>query len=398
MSNIKTKLKIAARTDVGKVRDHNEDNFIVCSNLDKKEWLFDNQKILAQDRSGSLLVVADGMGGMNAGEVASKIAIEAIRNYFDEKISSELVISPPFIINVLKGAVQAANKEIFSHEKQYPETEGMGTTIVVAWITGNQLYCTWCGDSRCYIFNPDLMTDNPRVKYFLDEKRQVTGNLAQVSKDHSFVQELIDKGKITIEQAFYHPSNNIITKSLGGDERVMPEIFSCEIQKGDRILLCSDGLCGMLMDEQIVEIIQNQPDVNQCVAALVDAANESGGNDNITAVMAVIVETAPAASGARRSSSKRFLIPLLLAIITVTAYGLLREKKSDHLFVSSPVSFVTATGDTIVVKNTDTLSVARSEAFSLTIIATDSVGLVADGRRQISLKKGDSLFIRQEDR
>jgi serine/threonine protein phosphatase PrpC len=268
MSDKKLKLQMVAKTDVGRVRDHNEDNFIVTDNY-SKEWIVP-QAIYANSTHGTIMVVADGMGGLNAGEVASQITVDSVKEYFNTLIPhkfSELVLQ-----NNLISAILYAHKQIISFSKINVETEGMGTTAVLAQVYENKLFVAWSGDSRCYLFR--------------------NNKLIQITKDHSYVQSLFDEGKITKEQAFYHPQSNIITQSLGDKDRPPVPSFAMEyLYKNDIIILCSDGLNAMIEDATIESIISNyQNDINYCSELLIQAANDAGGNDNITIILNQVIE------------------------------------------------------------------------------------------------------------
>ena len=263
------KYKIAALTHTGEVRDHNEDNFIVNPNIEHKEWLFDSRKVYVPTKLGAVWVVADGMGGTNAGEVASEIAVNSVKEAFqDEDRVKELWQVPrSFIEDVM---IQANNK-IILHGEENLETAQMGTTLVVCWLIKDTLHVSWVGDSRAYLFR--------------------NNTLSPLSKDHSLVQEMVDAGKLTEEQAFYHPSNNIITQSLGGGEdKLKPGYKKVKLYKGDSILLCSDGLNGMLLDIQIEEFLLKKDSPQKMADQLIKAALKAGGHDNITLILAEVIE------------------------------------------------------------------------------------------------------------
>lgn len=267
--------KMAAKTNVGLERQNNEDNFQVSANLDTVPMQWVNNQQYTLGNRGALMVVADGMGGMNAGEVASQIAIDTVRNCFTpENITDEVVKTRFTIEKFMKDVIISADQRIKDYAKAYPESRGMGTTIVIAWLFDGNLYVSWVGDSRAYIYNQD------------------TG-LFQVSKDHSFVQQLVDEGKITEEDAFDYPDSNIITRSLSdATPKVQPECLLSpqKLCDGDIILLCSDGLCGMIRDQETEQIIaQNQTDMTQCVDTLIQAALDAGGADNCTVALCQIL-------------------------------------------------------------------------------------------------------------
>lgn len=273
MSNRSMKIQIGARTDVGRQRQHNEDNYVVCPDLKEDQWFFDNRKPIDVGNLGSLLVVADGMGGTNAGEVASELAIEAIKDYFSKNLSNSDTGSQFSIRTFLKKAILTAQDRIVNHQQENPSTVGMGTTIVMVWLLGSEAHVAWVGDSRCYRFDQERLLDS-------------------LSKDHSYVQELVDKGEINEEQAFYHPDGNIISQSLGDPEMSpQPSLAHFPIEEGQKIMLCSDGLNSMLKDEEIQSVFTSESNVNSCTGRLVELANEAGGYDNITVVMTEIMKT-----------------------------------------------------------------------------------------------------------
>lgn len=246
-------LRVAAKTDIGRKRTNNEDNCYTATNA-----------------VGTLLVVADGMGGMNAGEVASKIAVDTAAEYFvADRISDDMVASSASIEKFMKSVVTEADRRIKSSTDE--ASRGMGTTIVMAWIIGDKARVCWCGDSRAYAFNP------------------VYG-LRRVSKDHSYVQALVDSGAISAEQAFDYPDSNIITRCLcDAEDKAEPDYTEYPLHNSDIILLCSDGLCGMLRDSEMQSIMAAEPDdVAKCVDNLITAALDAGGKDNVTAVAARI--------------------------------------------------------------------------------------------------------------
>ena len=276
MSNIK--FKIAAKTDVGRVRKNNEDNLQAASDLTTApmKWVNDMECDLGD--KGALLVVADGMGGMNAGEVASEIAIATIREFFSpDRITPEVIGTQVGIETFMKKSIQDADAKIKQAASQNPEHKGMGTTIVIAWLLDGKLYVAWCGDSRAYIFN------------------KING-LRQISKDHSYVQTLVDKGKITKEDAFDYPDSNIITRCLSdSDQKARPDIIAnpIDVCNGDIILLCTDGLCGMIRDHEIEQIlIENGDNLSDCSDKLIEAACEASGDDNITVALCKVLSGA----------------------------------------------------------------------------------------------------------
>ena len=266
------KISIAATTDIGKERSNNEDTFLICPELSLQNWSQnDTSSYIQLDKYGSVLIFADGMGGPQAGEVASSIAIESIQHYFTPDKYENAIISGNFnevLSASIKNADDAINRKILDD----PDTSGMGTTIVVCWIIDKAAHIAWCGDSRCYVYNP------------------ISG-LKLLTKDHSLVQELIDKGEITEKEAFTHPNNNVITKGLGDfDTRPVPDIVTYKIKTNDTLLLCSDGLSGYCTNAEIEKVLNtNYKDIKKCRDELLKLALNAGGYDNICIGLASLI-------------------------------------------------------------------------------------------------------------
>lgn len=262
--------RITAKTDVGLVRDHNEDNFIVCPDLAAGEWRFDDTRDYVPDEKGAVWVVADGMGGTNAGEVASNIAVEHVKKTFNELRAAGLP-SMEASGDVLARTLIAANKAIAEHARKDPSSQGMGTTAVMGWLRGNHLHVSWVGDSRAYLFR--------------------NARLHRISRDHSLVQQLVDNGTITEEQAFHHPQSNIILQSLGdGSSDLAPGHAEAVLAKDDVVMLCTDGLNGMVMDADMEAILHTGGALDEVAEKLIAAAKAAGGHDNITVVLARVLD------------------------------------------------------------------------------------------------------------
>lgn len=229
-------------TDIGNVRKYNQDYSLECDdpigNLD------------------NLYVVCDGLGGRNAGEYASSTAAE---NFFDIVEASELE-NP---LAIFKEAITEVNEIVFE-EGQEPEYKGMATTLVAATIMDGVVYVANVGDSRAYIVGDEM---------------------TQITWDHSYVGELMRRGKITKEEARFHNKNNVITRAIGAEETVEPDYFQVELEKGEIILLCTDGLYNMLSERTIQAVINARGSLRAKAEKLVDLANEAGGKDNIAAVL-----------------------------------------------------------------------------------------------------------------
>ena len=305
-----TLIRLTARTDKGEVRYHNEDNFLIGSNLSTQDWTVRDEVFEASD-AGSLLIVADGMGGANAGEVASQIAVDEVKNYFSKSYTPE---SEKDYFNCLESALFQGHKAIIKHAFDNPECEGMGTTLLLVWVVGTRAYIGWSGDSRCYKYHP-----NEGIQILID--------------DHSLVWEMVKKGELTEDEAAVHDERHIITQSLGTESYPpKPEFRSVELIQGDRLLLCSDGLNSMLLDSQIKAVLDQSDDITHNARQLIEAANKAGGEDNITVVMYELVEVDdPTAIEMNRLSRNPYQAPeksltnwvwILLLVLLVVAAGL----------------------------------------------------------------------------
>ncbi|MCQ2478627.1 MAG: Stp1/IreP family PP2C-type Ser/Thr phosphatase [Clostridia bacterium] len=241
-------MQICSGMDKGKVRATNQDAF-------KTEML---------DGNTCLAVVCDGMGGANAGNVASSTAVKSIVRYVSNSYRKDF--DGFKISDLLKNAVISANIELYGMSVSNPSYKGMGTTVVAAIIKDNVAYICNVGDSRAYLVN---------------------GELTQITKDHSVVQSLIESGKLTAEQARVHPDKNVITKALGVDENILPDNFVQELCLGDTILICTDGLTNYVEPEDILKILKKN-EVKKVADTLIDTANSNGGGDNITVVTVTV--------------------------------------------------------------------------------------------------------------
>lgn len=264
---------IAAKCDKAG-RAQNQDNYWVCPNLDniQDSSTIGNDADVELSSKGALMVVADGMGGMKSGEKASEFVIEGIKAKF-RNIPNDILNDDNAITSFIKNAIIEADQSIKEYAKVHRESEGMGSTIVLLWILGEKAYCAWCGDSRIYCYNPQ-------------------NTLVRLSHDHSYVQSLVDDGKITDDDAFDHPDGNIITRSLGDSgEKASPETKIYPIHRRDVFLLCSDGLCGLLNDAKIDSILaDNCTSSKDALAALWKEGEKEGWSDNATIEVVCITE------------------------------------------------------------------------------------------------------------
>lgn len=257
-----------SRTDVGLVRDHNEDSLVV---------------------SPPLFAVADGMGGHAAGEVASEVAVQVLSQHTPSVADGD----------DLARAVVAANRAVIRAAREGLGREGMGTTMTAAMLDGNKLVVAQVGDSRAYLLH--------------------RGALQRITRDHSLMADYIESGKITEEEAKTHPQRSVITRALGSDPNTLPDIYEMNVAPGDKLLLCSDGLSGMVDDPLLESTLARIDDPQRCADILVDQAISAGGVDNITAVV-VNVEGGAAAAVAkeeRRGKLGVIAIIVMLALILI---------------------------------------------------------------------------------
>lgn len=236
-------MKAYAKTDIGAKRQTNQD-YVFCS-------------MQPVGSLPNLFIVADGMGGHKAGDLASKYTVEKFVEYVRECQAENQ-------ISIIEGAVREANAALMKKAKESIDYEGMGTTLVVATFYKDSIYIANVGDSRLYIVNNEIQ---------------------QITRDHSLVEEMISLGEIDRSNARTHEKKNIITRAIGVDSEVMADFFEVEYSKGDIILMCSDGLSNMIEDRDIKSIINQGNDLEKIGNELIDTANENGGKDNISVVL-----------------------------------------------------------------------------------------------------------------
>ncbi len=253
--NTVDRVRTCALTDVGKVRELNEDSLAAV------ESVIDS---LVRPRAQYLYVVADGMGGAAAGEVASAIAVDTIAGEVNQALAAGAASD---LVQVLVGALEAANRAVLDYQADHPEARGMGSTAVAALIRPPEAAISWVGDSRAYLLEGQA--------------------LRQLSKDHSLVQRLVDIGQITPEEARHHEHKNVITRSLGARRQgpAGAEGLALRLKRGDRMLLCSDGLVVHVDDSEIGRIMERYNDPRQAARELIAAANAGGGTDNISVIV-----------------------------------------------------------------------------------------------------------------
>lgn len=239
-------VEVFGLSDVGCIRELNEDCYCICGFGDNSERGF--------------CILADGMGGHNAGEVASQNAVKLIA----EEMNRLLESGEKEIPGQLSRAVSAANTGVYTMASENPIHRGMGTTVVTAFIDDGTAYVANVGDSRAYAVRDD--------------------EIVQITTDHSVVSELVMRGTITKEEARLHPQKNIITRAVGTDKSVRTDIFEYNYSPGDVMIICSDGLSTMLDDNRILEIIKSKKTSEDTVNSLISAAKDEGGLDNITVI------------------------------------------------------------------------------------------------------------------
>jgi len=237
-------MRAIAVTDVGKKRTMNQD------------FVFQSKTPVGN--LPNLFIVADGMGGHKAGDYASRYTVEAIRKFIETSDETNPV-------KLLREAIERANRDILKKAAQNIEYEGMGTTLVAATIIRGYTYIANVGDSRLYIVNRD--------------------EIHQITRDHSLVEEMVRMGEIRREEARFHPDKNIITRAIGAGYDVKVDFFGHKLRRGDRILLCSDGLSNMLEDDEMLEIVNSREEIARTAGELINRANTYGGKDNISVVL-----------------------------------------------------------------------------------------------------------------
>jgi serine/threonine protein phosphatase PrpC len=255
-------------TDVGRVREHNEDNFLVAQLTAGKRGKSGEVFSGPMEQRGLSLVVADGMGGAAAGEVASQMAVDTIHGELAGADLGGTIRSEEAVIALLEGAINKANEQIFKKGQESKDHQGMGTTLTAAMVLGDSLYLSQVGDSRGYLLRK--------------------GKLVQMTRDQSLIGQLIEEGTLTEEQAEKLGGKNIILQALGVEESLKIDSKRYDILRGDTLLLCSDGLSGMAPDAKLEEILNAEPDLAKAAKMLIEAANAGGGKDNITCILARI--------------------------------------------------------------------------------------------------------------
>ena len=243
-------MQAAGVSDTGLTRNLNQDAILVC-----------NEPL---GPLPNLFIVADGMGGHKAGEIASKTSVETITKYITEFKGQEFVLQDNYL-DLIVSAIQEANKNVYNMSESDPEKKGMGTTLIACTITKEKIIMAHVGDSRGYCLTND--------------------KILQITADHTYVEEMVQAGQITAEQASQHPSRHVITRAVGTYGPLEVDGIVRPIEDTTAVLICSDGLSDMMNDDKIKEIVNSQGFVQDRAKQLIDEANSKGGHDNITAII-----------------------------------------------------------------------------------------------------------------
>ena len=335
--------QFGSRTDIGCVREQNEDSLIVTP---------------------PLFVVADGMGGHAAGEVASEICVKTVAECAPKHADAE----------ELGQAVEQANRDIITAALTGEGREGMGTTCTAAMLEADKLVIAQVGDSRAYLLHG--------------------GKLSQITRDHSLMANMIESGQITPEEARFHPNRSVITRALGNDPDMVPDLYEIRVEAGDRLMLCSDGLTSMVEDADIEAIMNRVADPQRCAAALVNEAIAAGGTDNVTVVVANAIGLG---DKARRKVKRRtfitvtFVILLLIGIIAAAAWG-------GYTYLHNTAYLTEEDGKVAVYRGVpgDVLGFSYSELVVVSNVAVDDLPpsaaeRIREGMRVSSVEEAEEL-------
>lgn len=342
-------ISFGSRTDIGYVRDHNEDSLIIIP---------------------PLFAVADGMGGHEAGEIASEITVNTLAELAPSHLDAE----------GLTAAVEAANYNVMKAPRQGIGRDGMGTTLTAAMLEGERLLIAQVGDSRAYLLHK--------------------GHLQQITRDHSLMADLIEAGQITPEEARVHPNRSVITRAIGSDIHMRPDIYELNVDAGDRILLCSDGLSSMISNNAIESIMRRQSDAQHCADELVTAALENGGADNVTVVVADVPGFSEVREKKRAHKSRVFYIGLAIALVAVIfAAGF-----GGYAFISNSAYLIEENGKVSVYRGTpdDFMGIKLSTLDHTTNVDVDKLqpgvaNRIKEGLSVSSIDEANSLIAGYEE-
>jgi protein phosphatase len=260
------RVSVFGKTDLGRTRDHNEDTFLVADLSSGHASLQPDVRDHVIGPRGSLFMVADGMGGAAAGELASQMAVDLIYRHLSSVWAVDPDNSEERFAFRMREALERANQHIHDYAKEHAEVRGMGTTATVAGVYGGGLWLAQIGDSRGYLARD--------------------GEVIQLTKDQSLMQRLVDAGELTEEEAEQSERRNIILQALGPDPKVKVDLTHQPLRRGDTLVICSDGLSSLVRRDEIGDLLRDHDDLATACSALIDLANERGGPDNITVVIA----------------------------------------------------------------------------------------------------------------
>jgi protein phosphatase len=259
-------VNVFGKTDVGRTREHNEDSFVVADLSSGNATLQPEVRQHVAGPRGSLFMIADGMGGAAAGEIASAMATEVVLEEMQRMWVEGVDRSPEAFARAMKHAAKTANSKINSYALSHPEYRGMGTTATIAGLLGDTIYVAQIGDSRGY-----LIRDSVGI---------------QITKDQSLMQKLVEAGELTEEEAEHSERRNIILQALGPEASIKVDLTHQRLRKGDTLVLCSDGLSTQINRDRITDIVSHEKELTAACKKLIDAANANGGPDNITVIVA----------------------------------------------------------------------------------------------------------------
>ena len=255
---------VFGKTDVGRTREHNEDSFVVADLNTMNATLQPEVRTHHPGKLGSLFMVADGMGGAAAGEIASAMATEVVLQELDTRWRGATKHDTETFARAIKAATETANARINRYAAEHPENRGMGTTATIAGFLGDTLYLAQVGDSRAYLVR--------------------NGVALQITKDQSLMQKLVEAGELTVEEAEVSERRNIILQALGPEPVVKVDLTYQQVRRDDVLILCSDGLSGQIRTSDISRVVTDDADLVDVCKHLIDLANENGGPDNITVI------------------------------------------------------------------------------------------------------------------
>ncbi|NRA34407.1 MAG: Stp1/IreP family PP2C-type Ser/Thr phosphatase [Polyangiaceae bacterium] len=264
-------LSLFGLTDVGQIREHNEDNLIIADLSQGQRGIVESSQTQTVGPRGTLFGVCDGMGGAAAGEVASQMAVDIV---YERLTTGESPTDREALARLVVGAIEEAGARIYEDARTDRTHRGMGTTSTIGAMLDNRIYFGQVGDSRAYLMRGD--------------------QFVQVTRDQSLVNQLIEAGQLTEEEAETFEHNNIILQALGTADSVQVDLTYADVRDGDTLMLCSDGLSGMLRDVELKAFILEHSDPAECCQAMITAANEAGGHDNVTVIIVKIVSGAGA--------------------------------------------------------------------------------------------------------